>query len=52
MQLWIASMLGEIMPLRYDGKGTLDVSALAPGLYYLRALLNDGSVAGEAFVKD
>lgn len=51
-QLWVASMLGEIIPLRYDGKGMLDVSALAPGLYFLRAVLNDGSVVGGAFVKD
>ena len=25
---------------------------LAPGLYFLRVLLNDGSVIGEAFVKE
>lgn len=51
-QLWVASMLGDIMPLRSDGKGALDVSTLAPGLYFLLAVLNDGSVLGEAFVKE
>ena len=44
--------LGEIMPMRYDGTSKIDVGTLAPGLYFLRALLTDGSTIGETFVKD
>lgn len=45
-RLWVVSTLGEIMPMRYDGTSTIDVSTLAPGLYFLRVLLSDGSVVG------
>lgn len=51
-RLWVVSALGEIIPMRYDGTSKIDVSTLAPGLYFLRVLLNDGSVACEVFVKD
>lgn len=52
IRLWIVSTLGEISLMRYDGTSSIDVSALAPGLYFLRAESNDGSVAGGTFVKD
>jgi|GEM_PF-697638 len=51
-RLWVASPLGETTPMQYDGTSKIDVSTLAPGLYFVRALLNDGSVMGGAFVKD
>lgn len=51
-RLWVVSTLGEIMPMRYDGTSKIDVGTLAPGLYFLRALLTDGSTIGETFVKD
>ncbi|MBK6775463.1 MAG: SBBP repeat-containing protein [Flavobacteriales bacterium] len=46
VQLSVVSMLGGVMPIRYDGTTEIDVSTLAPGLYFLRAVLNDGSVIG------
>ena len=51
-RLWIVSALGEVVPVQYDGMSKIDVSVLTPGLYFLRAILNDGSVIGRAFVKD
>ncbi|MBP7408748.1 MAG: hypothetical protein KA941_08325, partial [Flavobacteriales bacterium] len=51
-RLWVVTAIGEITPMRYDGKSKLDVSTLTPGLYFLRALLNDGSLVHEAFVKE
>jgi len=51
-RLWIVTALGEIVPMQYDGTSKIDVSTLAPGLYFLRAELNDGRVAGGTFVKD
>ncbi|MBK9146477.1 MAG: SBBP repeat-containing protein [Flavobacteriales bacterium] len=51
-RLWIVTALGEIVPMQYDGTSKIDVSTLAPGLFFLRAELNDGRVAGGTFVKD
>lgn len=51
-RLWVVTTPGEIVPMRYDGTSEIDVSTLAPGLYFLRAVLNDGSVIGGAFVKE
>ncbi len=51
-RLWVVTTLGDIMPIRYDGTGKVDVSSLAPGLYFLRAGFDNGGVVGGAFVKD
>lgn len=49
---WITTAAGSSAPVVRDADGGIDVRRLAPGLYLLRVLLDDGSVVSRAFVKE
>jgi hypothetical protein len=51
-RLEVVSSFGSVVPVQYDGVGTVDVRGLSSGFYFLRASLDDGRVISEAFVKD
>ena len=52
VRMQVVSSYGNIVPVRQDQSGNIDVRHLSPGLYFLCAALDDGSMFNEAFVKD
>jgi len=51
-ELWVVNSLGAVIPVQQQAPGAIDVRALAPGVHFVRAVLDDGRVVGRAFVKE
>lgn len=52
VRMQVVSSFGCIVPVQYDASGNIDVQRLSPGIYFLRAALDDGRAINKAFVKD
>ncbi len=48
----VVSVLGATIPTRCHETSKIDVSTLAPGLYFVRLVLTDGTVVSGSFVKE